>query len=244
MIRLLREGEVPAVLAADGGWPLFRLQTLLAAYGTGYDFCRFYLQEESGSLLACLDDSALLWTTEKADVGELASCLKMTEAGTLLTGEAAGRALVPLLPGAESRAGTILEKWASGGEGQNLREAADMPALREAYRLIAEGFGPIGDFTAWYCDLSHRLRHGVCRVFLQEGKACAVAAQRGDRILLSQVAVSPACRRTGVGTALIRAVEARYPGCLLAVYSRDGGTDLFYQKLGFRPAGRWLELRL
>ena len=244
MIRLLRADEAPAVLAADGGWPLLRIQTLLAAYGTEYDFCRFYRQEESGSLLACLDTGALLWASSEADLEEVASCLKMMGAGTLLAGETAGRALLPLLPGAESRTGTILEKRASGGDGKNLREAVDMPALREAYRLITEGFGPLGDFTTWYCDLSHRRRHGVCRVFLYDGRACAVAAQGEGRVLLSQVAVSPACRRSGVGTALLRAVEAQYPDSLLAVYSRDGGTDLFYQELGFRPAGRWLELRL
>lgn len=245
MIRLLRAEERPAILAAEGGWQLFRLQTLLAAYGTGYDFCRFYRQEESGALLVCLDDSALLWAAAGADWDELASCLAMTGVSSLLTEETAGRALLPFLPGSSCRIGAVLQKKAASTSAQaDLREAADMPALREAYQLLEEGFGVSGRFDAWYCDLSHRIRHGICRVFLYGRAACAVAAEREGRVLLSQIAVSPDCRRSGVGTALIRAIEAVYPGRLLAVYSRDDGTDAFYRKLGFERVGRWMEMQL
>lgn len=243
MIRLLRPDEVPGILAADGGWQLLKLQTLLAAYGTGYDFCRFYRQEESAALLACLDDSALIWSADGADWGELASCLAMARSKSLLTEEVQGRALLPLLPGASCRTGAILEKRAVCGEGGALYEAADMPALRAAYRLLAESFGMPGGFEAWYCDLSHRIRHGVCRVFLYDGRACATAAERGDRVLISQAAVSTECRRSGVGTALFRALEAAYSGRELAVYSKDDGTDAFYGRLGFVPSGRWMEIR-
>ncbi len=245
MIRLIRTEEVPAILAATGGWQLTRIQALLAAYGNSYDFCRLYLQEESGALLACLDDSAILYAPNGVAPEELAGCLEMTKASSLLADAAEAEGLLPFLPSADARTGKIMGKRASyATPSDQLVKADTLPALHKVHRLIEQGFGETGTFDNWYCDISHRIRHGVGQAFLYRELACAVAAEWGDRVLLSQIAVSPACRGSGYGSAMLQAVEACYAEKEIAIYSRNSGTDVFYRKLGFAPIGRWLELGL
>ncbi len=50
--------------------------------------------------------------------------------------------------------------------------------------------------------------------------------------------VHPDAQRRGIGTALLRAMIARYAGFHQHVIMADGDAVGFYRKLGFSPAGR------
>ncbi|MEV0136433.1 GNAT family N-acetyltransferase [Dactylosporangium sp. NPDC050688] len=61
-----------------------------------------------------------------------------------------------------------------------------------------------------------------------------------DHFLLQEMCVRPARQRHGHGTALLEALADRLPGVhhWYLLTARDSDASVFYQKNGFRPAGR------
>lgn len=241
MIRQLEEREIPAVLSRTGDWQLFRLQALLCAYGVGYDFCRFYRQEEGNALLAVLDDSGILATDENTDPAEWGEFLRLAGLKELSLAKNAA-SLLTEGSGFHQSGGIIFETiGAPSPDAVSLEQAQGMTALKEVYELLRESFG-LGAFDPWYCDLSHRIRSGTVILYRLAGQGCAMATLGEDRLFLSGVAVSPELRGQGVGSRMIGSILSAHPDKRVAVYSRNPIADRLYTRLGFRPIGRWCQL--
>lgn len=243
MIRALKKEEENFIMTVAEGWQLFRIRSLLRAYGTGYGFCRFYLQEESGALLCVTGDEAIISVDGTADWRELAEYICAAGVRGLSAAGAAGAALRPFLPGA-CCTGTVLEYNGQRPMPQRFEvcsspePAETMARLKMAYDILTSCFS-FGDFDSWYCDVSHQIRHDTARVYLWENAACAVTLQDRERLYLSALAVLPERQGSGAGSSLVRALLRKSRASTAAVYSKDGRTDRFYQRLGFSESGRW-----
>ncbi len=237
MIRMLEQQEIPAVLTRRGGWQLFRIQALLRAYGTAYDFCRFYLQEESGALLSVLDDSGILEAGADADLAEWADYLLASGIRELSAVGETGALFGQELPLTHS-SGAIMAYSGEASSSEKPLQARTMSELERVYRILCSGF-EMGDFDRWYCDISHRIRHDTAYLYLLEERGCAFAVSQGDRLFLSGVAVLPEQRGQGTGSRLLRAILSEYVGKTAAVYSRNPNADRFYRRLGFEQIGEW-----
>ena len=110
MIRLLREKELSDIFLMPTEWQIHRIQLLLKAYGLGYEFCRFYRQEESKAIVCVLEDSAIVFADDKSDFGELAVCLQMTGVHDISTAGNNGKRLAEHLPDFILQNGLIMEK--------------------------------------------------------------------------------------------------------------------------------------
>lgn len=244
MIRLLQEREAASVLSQKGGWQLFRIQSLLRAYGTAYPFCRFYAQEESGALLCITGDEAILDAGEKADYPELAECLYASGVRRLSAVDPAGRRLEPFL-GAAASSGAVMERESPMPlpAGEPLEHAQTMAQLRKAYDILSSCFS-LGQFDGWYCDLSHQIRHETMSVYLLENSGCAVTVSAGDRFYLNAVAVLPEFQGKGMGSRMVQAVLTENKGKVTAVFSRSERTDCFYKRAGFCQNGQWFSFVL
>lgn len=91
-------------------------------------------------------------------------------------------------------------------------------SLREIYPILQTGFGEtLPAFDAWYADVSHRMRHGVCRaaVVREMGRpvACAMTvAQARDGAVLGAVATLPDYRSRGYASACVTTLAAVLQG--------------------------------
>ena len=242
MIRLLREQELSDIFLMPAEWQMHRVQLLLKAYGLGYEFCRFYRQEESDAVVCVLEDSAIVWADNRSDFGELAACLQMSGVHEISAAGNNGKRLAEHLPDFILQNGLIMEKKADiVNASSQLWYAQTLQELEQGFRILSSSFS-MGNFESWYCDMSHRIRHEAAKLCLWEQTGCAVLQQNGKRTFLSAVAVLPESRGKKSGSRMLKAIEAECAETLLGVYSRDENSSRFYSRLGFQDAGIWSRL--
>lgn len=204
-----------------------KIRALLLSYGTDYDFCRFFRQNES-AFLAVLDGNAALCCGAQTDFAELSCFLLMNGVSELFCSEAAADGLCSFA--GLTRTDVNLMRFSGKGEPCSFEHS---PSLCEVYEILRTGFAL--PFEPWYLDMSHRVRHGVSRFALREGACLCVQHNIGGEALLSQVATLPELRGRKRATTLIKAVCAELSPCEVYVISGDSLVP-FYEKAGFRFA--------
>lgn len=232
MIRLLGEEDrlwLEEIAAPE--WGILQIQSLLRAYGMGYDFLRFYGDRESVTAMSVLDGNAALCFGEGVPLDELAALLPYVahtvtaEHPLPLDGWQASRGREYLLPSPPARL-----------------ESADT-SLEQAYQVLSQVFDNIhpGTYAQWYADLSHRIRHNVSQVYTLNGVCTAVAYGEWSGWLgITQLATLPAFRGQGLARRLLAHISAVHrPARGLLLQSRNSHTDRFYQHLGFLPSAEW-----
>ncbi|MGN0649438.1 MAG: GNAT family N-acetyltransferase [Oscillospiraceae bacterium] len=217
--RIFSEPQLP-----ERGIEAQKIRALFQAYGTGYDFCRFYKQ--GSSILAFLDGSCVLYCDRDADFSEISSFLAVNGYTDLFCSAEAAKMLNSYIPTECQK--VISMKFI----GEPLQAAIEETnSLIDLYGIISTGFDI--DFEPWYLDMSHRIRHGVTRAFLYKHTSALVVQHNiNGEALLSQIAVLPDSRGKGYASKLIRSVcSALLPSdCYVLCEPR---LKSFYEKVGF-----------
>lgn len=138
--------------------------------------------------------------------------------------------------------GDVLKKKLPAGE-----EKPYLPQevnIRELYGLLEEN-EMVGEFEAFYLDVSHRLRHHTAEAFLtrrgDELAGCALVSSISETSgLLSALAVREPFRRQGIGSELVRRVEERFPGKDMYVFRDKEKNREFYKKMGYAKVDTWV----
>ena len=252
MIRYLRKGDGPALLAALGKSPLLtvRTSTLFLAYGVGWPFLDFWVQGDFSAVYARLEDVFFIYDGGGADYEELSLFLSMRPRFRAALGEArAIRTLSERLYAPnEYRLRSLLAFHGQSAQlpGPPIDRAPDLKAV---YRIIQDSREGPGAFAPWYTDLNHRIRHGCARAYLitdgEPASACLVSAETAAVGLISGVMTSPSYRGRGYAAALVAAA--------CGDLQRAGKTPLlecgdrmlpYYTRLGFVPSAETASLSL
>jgi GNAT superfamily N-acetyltransferase len=242
MIRLV---ESPDQLGFLGETPFgCRIRSLASAYGVGENFARFWVQNGIAAI-AKIDDAAVL-EDFGSDWDELREFLSVLDIKALTCAEAAaGRLGFPI-----ARRGEIMTL---GAEVSGVEVPVENdPGLREIYALLCTCCGPnfpVPEFEPFYMDMSYRLRHGAgAAVGVKRDGAlvsCALCSSLTERAAVaSTVATKPEYRRSGLGRTALLALAARLHREHLYLFRADGENEEFYRGMGFRPYGRWAELKI
>lgn len=228
-------GKDEVICAGSHGVEAGKINALFEAYGTKYDFCRFYRQ--GSCVISSLDGSFVIFDDGTADSEELADFFRMNGYAEIFCSEALGS--------------EIAEKLSSPCISVNLMRFAcsesvavalnTSPALSDVYSIISEGFDI--EFEPWYLDMSHRIRHGISRCCALEDKAALVIQHDiNGEALISQVSCRKAFRGQGIAAKLMKAVSALlYPSDVFVLCEND--LIPFYEKCGFSVAGKNIVIR-
>ena len=255
MIRLAAEGDFSACscpAATDGA---VRIRSWHAAYGAQTQFLSSFT-DGRGTFLSVMDGCAVLadligGSPDGAAVDEeWAAFIAMPpDIRRVRCARAAGERLAAALH-VPVTAGKMLRCGACPPAG---RPDGPVPVrtvrAEGVYRLLCGAFpdGALPPFDAFYVDLSHRLRHGLCRIAAVEDPpgtpvSCAMTvAEAPDAVVIGAVATAPQHRRRGYASACIRALLAEDARPALIAPSGDAAARL-YRSLGFLPFGGWAEL--
>ncbi len=123
------------------------------------------------------------------------------------------------------------------------------PPLEQVYLLLRETFGlPEDAFAPWYCEVSHKIRHGMGIVLgVQEKEQLAATAgiyyQNDAAALIASVATRPAFRGRGYAGALVFALaeQAKKRGVTPFVICHNPAAIRLYERVGFSGWGEeWL----
>lgn len=218
-----------------------KMRALYRAYGTGYPFCSYYISED-GCAAAVLFHSSLFFSDIKYRSLFWEDSLAALPVSNISSD-------TPLdMDGYASKTGTFFQfDNTVPVQNNDILTYGDIDA---AYRILREVFPDTfvqgneseqKDFyMQWYCEMSHRIRHGVTDVAILDGKATAtVYCIEENAVFFSQVGVLPGLRGGGYGRRLLTGMMQKYAGKRCYVFSKNPNADRFYTALGFTPAGSW-----
>lgn len=221
MIKCISSPEDMSALP-EKGVEAQKIRSLLLAYGTKYDFCRFFISETA--FIAQLNGDYIICDCGEADVFELASFLSFSGFASVFCSDRIGENLSKTL---DLKAQKVYLMRFSGNPSA---EKPDVLSLSEAYSVIKTGFD--FDFEPWYLDMSHRVRHEISRFYGLCGSALAVQYAINGEALISQVASLPEKRGKGFASRLISAVCNELRDFAVYVLCEQELIG-FYQKNGF-----------
>ena len=245
MLRLTTDkNQIERVLFAD--CPMqsigirMKMRALYKAYGLAHDFCSYYISQDEQAA-AVLYEGALYFSDT------LYRSLHWEDSLSLLPVQNISSDTVLDLTGFAQKSGTFFR--------YDNCALTDAPAvvhgkIEDAYRILKQVFPEtfcIGSeseqkefYMQWYCEMSHRIRHGVTDVVILDDKATAtVFCIEDDAVFLSQIGVLPGLRGGGWGRKLLTAAMQNYVGKTCYVFSKNENADRFYHALGFVPVGSW-----
>lgn len=221
-----------------------RIAAQVEAYGLDQPFFLVY-KGEDGSVLSILDHAATLLAGDHPE--ETLCFLQMSpDITSLRTDGATARRFaaergLPVCVGAVLKAPSRLEQ----------SKTAVLPITPADYyplakRVFGESMPP---FDAWYADVTHRVRHGGCRLcgVVENGKPVSGAmtvAQAKNAWLLGTVCTDSDYRRRGYAAACVTALarEGAAQGNVVYIAAKNPSAQKLYESLGFTVCGEWGQL--
>ncbi len=242
MIRLLREPEDWFGRLSDP--MLVRMAGVLSAYGCGYSFALFWQQTDTAgnttAWISSLDGNLTLSALETADLPELGEFLRVVGGKSLTCSLELAHALELEIHSTAS----VLFRRGVREWGKVIPTVSD---LKTVFSILQSGAGEsmeLPDASAFYADLSHRVRHHAARAVLVRDSsdtpvaAAVTSAEAGNAALLSGVATLPEVRGQGYGSAAVERMLESLSSENRDVFVLSRPEQLnFYRRLGFVETG-------
>lgn len=175
-----------------------KIRSYAEAYGFGYDFCRFY-RSDRGSIL--INNANGVFDGEFLHDEELDCFIRFSG---ITSFEAA---FDYDIEGFDRTERFFLTAPVTESFSYREEDLSVNCRLGEVYEILESSFGKM-ERDIWYADMSHRIRHGVSRLFLY--KSCAAGAvdfENGDMGYISEIAVSPESRGQGAAGELLKIIQ-------------------------------------
>lgn len=205
-----------------------KIRALLSAYGTKYDFCRFYVSED---VILCETDGSFVLSEIggkfcSEHVEELAEFLSLHGFSEVFCSKALGAGLSEMLQ-CRVQSVNVMRFCGSAAECPDVEKS---PPLDEVFTVLKTAFDI--DYDRWYVDMSHRIRHNVASARKLGGSVLMIQHNINGEALLSQIATAPELRGRGGASRLIRSVCAELSENEVYVLCEDRLLP-FYRKIGF-----------
>ncbi|MCH5325494.1 MAG: GNAT family N-acetyltransferase [Eubacterium sp.] len=203
-----------------------RIEAYYRAYGTGYDFCRFYTGDNVLAMLYC--GELFVKAYHGADMEELGYFIDTVPHFSLIAAGFQPDGAEPLLH--------MRGSFEQSGNADCITE--DYSAV---YEVLSDAFGITdeSDFGRWYTDTCHRVRHNVSRLLLicDNGMPAATATVLYDNrygAFLSHIGVKRRLWGKGCGRRIVSKAAEIY-GNISLLCEQD--KQEFYEKCGLTCRG-------
>ncbi|MDD5947390.1 MAG: GNAT family N-acetyltransferase [Oscillospiraceae bacterium] len=218
-----------------------KMLTCLAAYGTNYDFCRFFELESGGKhAWMMLQNSTLIISAvddffhDRAAHEELHYFVQMHRPFRV---EGCQNLVSRILPAGYMPLRRSVFRLVPGQLSAQFDPGLvnDNPRLDDVYDILTEGFPNLTEHGLWLTDTSHMVRRGLRRCYTYDNITAATAVyDYCNRVLIGQVATRAAYRGQGYARDLLRylAAEMEQQGKVAILYALDLRAG-FYQEIGF-----------
>lgn len=213
-----------------------RILSQLLAYGTGERFLEHWVQLEGDRPTAAISriDGNMTVFCEKANE-ELTEFINAVGFGTIL----ADKHVFPQYWSGEAvmRLACKAEIKATEGNGTEIEQN---PTIREVYSVLERCRGAgfeVPDFDSFYPDMSHRVRHGLARIFAlrvggQAVACCMTSAETENCAIISGVACLSEYRNRGYASRIVIDMIGSLGDREVFVFCREKLLG-FYNKMGF-----------
>ncbi|HPU59260.1 MAG TPA: GNAT family N-acetyltransferase [Candidatus Avimonas sp.] len=228
-----------------------KILCLAEAYGLARSFLRFWCNEDRTLFMSLIDGVATISTISdepEVDFEELGVFLSMQrDINIVRTSETVANGIVKHC-GIDAEYGSVLTP------GDGLKKPSETPenlSPGEAYPLLKACFEGLPPFDSWYADVSHRLRHGFCRIvgFRRDGipVSCAMTTSEiHNAAVIGAVATLEQARGKGYASSsvLTLANDLINQGKKVFLSPKNCKAHELYTGLGFAECGRWANIKL
>lgn len=224
-----------------------KMLAYLRAYGTGYDFCRFYkISDENGTGFMFMINSTLIICDDNKleNIDEIQLFVSMNLPFRI---EGSQHVLenIRLENHYQQLNRTVFELIPDNQPIESIEDFVDFnPHLPDVYRILSEGFPNIADFSLWYTDTSHRCRHGISRAFTYRNSTTASAVFDVENVvLIGQVATTESARGRGYARDFLRWLAGFLNGLEKKAYLMALDVRVsFYREIGFKEVEKEIVL--
>ena len=202
---------------------------LAAVYGVDTRFCEFY--DADGSLICIFESaSAIVSDLPNANYEEIAmfisGCNLINAPHTFCEN------ILPYLSGFENVPVDFQTSRISAPVTSDLNAS---PSLQTVFDIVSSGFSDI-DFSLWYTDASHKIRHNLAKCYTYKNCASVTASNFNNGIFLSQVSTLPEHRKKGYAKEMLHEVASLYDGKTIYLIAEHSKRP-FYKSSGFEITG-------
>lgn len=220
-----------------------RIKSHFDAYGTSYDFCRFFVisQEKLKALICIFNSTMVVSICENEDINdeiirELSLFARMNKPNYLEGNSELLSAVFDELADEYSLEKRTLFEFENTTF--NAEEAIDdNPKLDEVYKILAKSFPSLKDcYDLWLTDTSHRIRRGMSQVFLYKNcSTLTVQYMLSGKALIGHVATSEENRGRNYARELIYHVASllKKQGLTAILFARENRVS-YYKEIGFK----------
>lgn len=214
-----------------------RILSLLASYGTGYQFATFYRQvNDNGELTAImskLDNDVTLAVGDDFDEAELVRFFCVTGYNTILSSDAFEK-------GTRYDEGMVMSCSTKPEAVMQSVTIDEYPKLMDLYNFVDY---ENQDFKAWYVDISHRIRHNTAKAYtLNVGEdiisSGIISSIYDGCAVLTAVRTSDEFRGMGYGGFLVKYICSDVKKTVFLMRDMNQN-ESFYSHLGFKNIGKW-----
>jgi GNAT superfamily N-acetyltransferase len=252
MISLLDKNKIDEILSNSKEPHLtVKIHSLIKAYGTNQFFFKVWLNTEE-CIIARLDNSIYVYASNTKDFEEvtffLSSIISNSNSKINISGKSntiQKLAELMKLPYCIKYFNILINKQKEKYIEADITIDKN-PKLESVYEVIksCENVNfTVGEFSNWYVDISHRIRHDCGQAYLisleQASACCLVSAKSNFAGLISGVAVKPQYRGNGFASILVKlACENLQQRAKLPVIECSDDMLPFYEKMGFKAVDR------
>lgn len=223
--RISSEDEL--LVLTKSGIEAQKIRALFKSYGTDYDFCSFY--KSDNFIITRFYDEFVICKYDEADnniLDELGEFLIFSGFSKILCAEDVGETLNDMLL-LNCKKLNVMEFC---GEYPKVCDNVTELSLTEAYDILKTSFEI--NYEPWYLDMSHRIRHGVSKLYGNDSSVLCVQHNLCGEALLSQIATIPEKRGQGKASELILSVCKTLCNSKVFLLCEDKHLS-FYKRLGF-----------
>ena len=206
-----------------------KLSSLLDAYGTGYDFCRFYKSDDG--FIGILN-SAMVYTGDLiSDIEEFQTFVGLISPSEIEMPFSAGNAIE--ISG-YNKVPRVMFEFSNGDYPENM-DVDESPKLNEVFEIVKDGFGLEKCYDLWLTDTSHRIRHGVSQIYLWEKTTAACYFVNDKTAFFGQIATAASERGKGNARKLLYWIynKMKVEGIRATLFAQPHRTG-FYKEIGFK----------
>lgn len=201
------------------------------AYGSGYDFCRFY-SSDSGGIVHIYNASMVI--SGNVDKNDIETLVQITMPVNIEM-----KSKEPLqLSNDYSRTHRTLFHTISGKTDIKFKDVNINGFTEKCFSILAESFENIGGYDGWYVDISHRIRHGIAELYLYDSTTITKAFDINGYVFLSHIATAASERGKGTARRLLYCLAEKFggEGKNAYLFAQDHRSS-FYKSIGFEAVG-------